>query len=207
MIEINNGIIDSLELVISKDAVGSIAASRVNMPMEVLDKNMYIYLQIEASKDLSKVLESAVIFFSIEKNWIDGKNIDPKDIVLLRFKNGEWEELPTSIIGNNGQKINYKAITPGFSLFAVSTKKEIMKDELNLDKIQNKSLIQNEISETAQEENMDLINKINNKIKIGLSVLVIALFSIFITLIEILIPRKLPPYKKIREVYKQFNYK
>ncbi len=60
--------------------------------------------------------------------WLAGedlKNLKKENVVLLRFSNGVWSELNTSIDSTktDGSTL-FSAVTPGFSVFAVATKSD-----------------------------------------------------------------------------------
>lgn len=79
----------------------------------------------------SKRIESVLIRFKITNAWIADNNLDIKDISLLRFDNGEWKKLGSTIINNSDMNnIYFEARSPGLSSFAVSGIKEEKVPEL-----------------------------------------------------------------------------
>jgi len=72
-------------------------------------------------------LENAVINFRVEKSWVQDKGIDQSSIVLNRYSDKKWNELPTTLSGEDSKYLYFKAEAPGFSPFAItgeSTEKE-----------------------------------------------------------------------------------
>lgn len=59
------------------------------------------------------------INFKVSWDWIKENNIDPSTIRLTRYHDGEWQELPTGKVSDDGQFIHFVAETPGFSIFSV----------------------------------------------------------------------------------------
>lgn len=59
------------------------------------------------------------ISFKVSWDWIRENNIDPATIRLARYHDGEWQELPTGKVSDDGQFIHFVAETPGFSVFSV----------------------------------------------------------------------------------------
>ncbi len=64
-------------------------------------------------------VENATIRFKIPKSWIEQNNVDEQTIRLMRL-NGEWNDLPTSLVDSDEFYLYFEAKTPGFSLFAVA---------------------------------------------------------------------------------------
>jgi len=110
----------------------SVSASMENVVVRVrqlLDKptevaapegNVYKYLEIVAEKVTNDNITSAAITFKVEKSWIENENIDPDTVALRRYHGGEWQNLQTDKIREDDDYIYYVAVTPGFSVFAVS---------------------------------------------------------------------------------------
>jgi|GEM_PF-1712726 len=65
-------------------------------------------------------LENAVINFKVEKSWIKDKGIDQSSITLNRYNDKKWNELPTTLTGEDGKYMYFKAETPGFSPFTIT---------------------------------------------------------------------------------------
>lgn len=59
------------------------------------------------------------INFKVSWDWIRENSIDPSTIRLTRYHDGEWQELPTGKVSDDGQFIHFVAETPGFSIFSV----------------------------------------------------------------------------------------
>ncbi len=67
-------------------------------------------------------LENAVIGFKVEKSWMQDKGIDSSSIILNRYSDKKWNELPTSFSGEDDKYLYFTAKSPGFSPFAVTAK-------------------------------------------------------------------------------------
>ena len=70
----------------------------------------------------SKNIENAVVCFKVEKSWIKDKNIDQSSITLNRYSDKKWNQLPTSLSGEDDKYLYFTAQTPGFSPFAITGK-------------------------------------------------------------------------------------
>jgi len=88
----------------------------------------YRYIRITTEKLQDWDISDARIRFRVEKEWLRDNNYDKNAISLHRF-NGDngWEKLPTSLLSENLEYITYEAISPGFSLFAITAVPEDMK--------------------------------------------------------------------------------
>ncbi|MDD4250475.1 MAG: PGF-pre-PGF domain-containing protein, partial [Methanosarcina sp.] len=69
-----------------------------------------------------KNIENPVISFKVEKSWIQDKNIDKFSIVLNRYNDKKWGQLPASLVNEDDKYLYFKAKTPGFSPFAITGK-------------------------------------------------------------------------------------
>ncbi len=81
---------------------------------------VYSYLEILAEKLSNSNINSATITFKIEKSWFVNENVDVNNIVLMRYRSGQWENLTTEKSSEDENYYYYTATTPGFSVFAVS---------------------------------------------------------------------------------------
>jgi hypothetical protein len=61
-----------------------------------------------------------IIRFSVSSSWLTDHNISPGSIVLARYHDNQWNELPTTFVGASGTDFLFDADTPGFSYFAVT---------------------------------------------------------------------------------------
>ncbi len=84
----------------------------------------YQYLTIEASNIAGAGLKSASIEFNVERKWLTENNVQRDKVSLYRYSSDKWNELTTTITGDDTLNINYKAETPGFSTFAIAGKSE-----------------------------------------------------------------------------------
>jgi len=65
-------------------------------------------------------LENAVACFRVEKAWIQDKGIDKSSIILNRYNDKKWNELPTTLLSEDDKYLYFTAETPGFSPFAIT---------------------------------------------------------------------------------------
>ncbi|WP_445475544.1 PGF-pre-PGF domain-containing protein [Methanococcoides methylutens] len=60
-----------------------------------------------------------IINFKVSWEWVNENNIDLSTIRLMRFHDGEWQELPTIEMSDDGEFLYFNAQTPGFSVFSI----------------------------------------------------------------------------------------
>ena len=67
-------------------------------------------------------LKQATISFTVSKAWLTENNVQPADVVLLRFHNSAWETYTPSAPTESDGFYKFEAKVPGFSTFAVGIK-------------------------------------------------------------------------------------
>jgi PGF-pre-PGF domain-containing protein len=107
-------------------------------PEEIIDppkKNtsVYKYLDIKLSTNDTFVDEEEInsleFNFKVEKTWIAYNEIDIATVKLIRYHDGVWQNLSTTLNSENDTCIFYTAASPGFSTFAVVGSKVVEKSE------------------------------------------------------------------------------
>lgn len=76
------------------------------------------YLQVEKTYLTNKEIGTATIHFQLAANQLSAHST-PKNIVLYRYHNGTWTALETTFRGKQNGQYTFKAVTPGFSVFAI----------------------------------------------------------------------------------------
>jgi len=70
----------------------------------------------------SKNIENPVVCFKVEKSWIQDKKIDQNSVVLYRYSDKKWSQLPTKLLKEDTKYLYFTAQTPEFSFFAITGK-------------------------------------------------------------------------------------
>ncbi len=104
-------------------AVDKINDSKVTVKLD----NVLQYLNV-STINLDDRIKSAAIEFKVSKRWLTERNINSKDVVMKRFNNNAWNSLQTSVISESEVDYTYEAITPGFSIFAITAEKSVIKN-------------------------------------------------------------------------------
>jgi PGF-pre-PGF domain-containing protein len=107
------------EILVTARDIGSPESS-----IPALNGTVFQFIEVTLYKTTDDVISSAEIQFSIPIEWFEEQGIDFSDIVLYRWHDGEWEELPTMFVKEEDGKAYFTATSPGFSLFAIIAAKE-----------------------------------------------------------------------------------
>jgi PGF-pre-PGF domain-containing protein len=110
----------------------------------------------------SKNIENSVIGFKVEKSWVQNKLIDKSTIVLNRYSDNAWNQLPTSLSGEDDYFLYFTAQTPGFSPFAITGNSTAMNVEpVSMNKTQtaneNETQSENTGNVTVNTEQKDIL--------------------------------------------------
>jgi PGF-pre-PGF domain-containing protein len=114
-------------------------------------------------------LENAALCFRVEKSWIEDQSIDQNSIILNRYSDNEWNELPTTLQREEDKYLYFTAKTPGFSQFAITGKAKVVDAETRsaADDMQNEStggnLAINAEQIPEQEQNPDISEEESKK--------------------------------------------
>jgi PGF-pre-PGF domain-containing protein len=122
---------------------------------------VYKYLNIWVGNGgfaTSKNIENAVVCFKVEKSWIQKKKIDKSTITLNRYNDKIWNQLLTTLSGEDDNYLYFTAKTPGFSSFAITGKSTATRTiQPAVDKTQNPTVneTQNNITGGSTAVNAD----------------------------------------------------
>jgi len=85
--------------------------------------NLYSYLQITAYNAPISNISAVVIQFEVNTSWLNTNNFSKYNVKLWRYTN-TWTELTTSLVEEKASTMIYKANSPGFSYFAITSSPE-----------------------------------------------------------------------------------
>ena len=87
----------------------------------LVDPNVYQYIEITPAR--FGTITGATISFEIPVSWLEEHKLTTVDVVMNRYHEGAWTPLPTTFLRVNNGVASYSTHTPGFSLFAITPKK------------------------------------------------------------------------------------
>ena len=91
--------------------------------LQLTDRAIAGYHSITVNWVTPDAIDHADIAFSVDKAWLEAHRVAPENVVMLRYTNSQWVELPTMLVETTATSYGYIARTPGFSYFAVAEKK------------------------------------------------------------------------------------
>ncbi len=101
----------------------------------VIPKKVYLYIKIKEYNDTN--FEETIIRFKVDKKWLEKNKVKSEDVILNRFVNNTWVELPTNVSSADNENFYYDSISKGFSYFAISLKDMKYPDEIVINSIPN----------------------------------------------------------------------
>jgi uncharacterized delta-60 repeat protein len=101
------------------------AFPKKSLPLGMVTPNttVYQYLSIVSSA-VPGVVNKTAFDFSVPQSWLTEHGFTAGDIVMMHYENEEWQTLDTWVVAENGGNVFYRAITPGFSYFAIAYLKD-----------------------------------------------------------------------------------
>ncbi len=92
---------------------------------------VYSYLNIWVGNSgyaTSKNIENAIVCFRVKKSWVEDKDIDQSSIILNRYSDKKWNELPATLLSEDDRYLYFTSETPEFSPFAITAKKILIEN-------------------------------------------------------------------------------
>lgn len=95
----------------------------VNNPYTVTAAaKVYQYLQITRSNIADTDTSKITMKFRVSKSWLTTNGVGESNIALWRYTSGAWKQVETKLVSSDASYVNYEAITPGLSTFAIGSK-------------------------------------------------------------------------------------
>ncbi|SET10788.1 PGF-pre-PGF domain-containing protein [Methanococcoides vulcani] len=144
---LKNGGTISTTIEVLKDVSGLVEIS----PHGTVYKNMNIWISNDWASE--STISETKIAFCVDKEWLNEYGIDSSSIKLMRYTS-KWTELPTTITGEDENRVYFVAETPGFSPFAITS---ISEKSIDLEQTETKSTIEepNIESDLVEEETVE----------------------------------------------------
>lgn len=88
---------------------------------------VYKFFNVWAEDDKlanSNAIANPVICFKVEKSWVQNKGIDRSTIVLNRYNDRKWNQLPTNLLREDSEYLYFTANVSGLSYFSITGREE-----------------------------------------------------------------------------------
>lgn len=108
---------DIKKVMITVEREGSLPSS-----IDAPETEVYEYEDVTFYYADGSDLSGGTFEFKVKKSWLSSHGYGSGDIVMLHYddETGEWEELATTLTGEDGTYYYYSAKTPSFSWFAIA---------------------------------------------------------------------------------------
>ncbi|WP_319643291.1 PGF-pre-PGF domain-containing protein [Methanovulcanius yangii] len=83
------------------------------------DGIVYQFIEVTLAKTTDDQIDHTEMMFTVPLTWLEANGYAPANIILSRWHDGEWQQLPTTFVKEEGGKASFTATSPGFSLFAI----------------------------------------------------------------------------------------
>ena len=116
---------DSKKTIGKTTAIAEMLKGKSNLVSELPSDEVYKSLNIWVGTSgfaTSSNIENAVVYFKVEKSWIQDKNIDQSSITLNMYNDTKWDQLQTNLSGEDDKYLYFTANPSGFSSFAITGK-------------------------------------------------------------------------------------
>jgi len=81
----------------------------------------------------SNNIENPEICFKVEKAWTQDNKVDKNSIILNRYSDEQWEQLPANLSGEDDKFLYFTTEVPGFSSFVITGKVKGLSEEDAID--------------------------------------------------------------------------
>jgi PGF-pre-PGF domain-containing protein len=118
-------VVVEISIVPSVDIQGiMVSAEKANMGLtsKIPTNPPAYYLDIKIKWVREDAVKEGNIRFSADEGWLKEQGITPADLVMMRYHDNSWSELPTRMEKYSNGRYYYGATTSGFSYFAVTRK-------------------------------------------------------------------------------------
>jgi len=150
---------DSKKTVGKTTTIVEMLKNKSTLTPEEPEGEVYNYLNIWVGNSgyaTEKNIENAVICFKVEKSWIQEKGIDQASIILNRYSDKKWNELPGTQLREDDEYLYFTVETPAFSPFAITGKVTAKENMIEiLPEPEPQAPEQNESTESGIEEKND----------------------------------------------------
>ncbi|MFH1637986.1 MAG: PGF-pre-PGF domain-containing protein [Candidatus Woesearchaeota archaeon] len=133
--------------------------------------DVYSYFKLDKTKLTDKEIWESSIIFAVNKSWVRDNGYDKEEVMLYRFDEG-WKPLEIAFVKETAMLYYYQAVSPGFSLFAVTAEKEEVEEVVVEEEVAPDQPI--EVSEAEEVEHRSFLDMLVIALYIILGLIVLA---------------------------------
>ena len=100
-------------------------------PLLITNRDVAGYESITMNWINSGAIDHADISFAVNRTWLTEHSLTPEDVLMLRYMDNRWIELPTKLDRFDGDAFYYIASTPDFPYFAIAGKVNLAGSAVN----------------------------------------------------------------------------
>jgi PGF-pre-PGF domain-containing protein len=98
--------------------------SPTSAPSATSTGRVFQYMEITPKNLNNTQIRTARIEFRVNTTWLFANSFEKEDVILEQYENATgWQRLVTRVISENVTEVLYSAVTPGFSIFAITAEK------------------------------------------------------------------------------------
>ena len=116
------GVTSSGQIAAKVEILDHTSALADHAPSGIVYKNLNIWVG-NLGWASSRNIANPTVNFKVEKTWVSDNNVDKSSIKLNRYTEEAWNQLVTTMIGEDANYMYFDAETSGFSPFAITGKK------------------------------------------------------------------------------------
>ena len=80
------------------------------------------YIEVDHPEIANERVTSAKLTFKVERAWLQEQGASRQDVVLTRFADGAWQDLPTTHVRSDESFDHFEADSAGLSVFAITVR-------------------------------------------------------------------------------------
>jgi len=109
-----------------------------------------------------KNIENATVCFRVKKSWLEDKDINWSSILLNRYSDKKWNELPTTLLREDNRYLYFVSETPGFSPFAITAEKAVIETLPETESSEQNENIELDIEKNTEKAENTGVSQIEN---------------------------------------------
>ncbi len=135
------------------------------------EQDWYNLFKISSGK-INDNLQTANIYYSVNKNWLTTRELDRFGVALFHFEGSSWNELTPSFVGADDDNYYYRSTADSFSYFLIGERESKESFEKLTEVIIEKEVEEKQVLEEEKVERIEPVIKkpsvfVNYKIKLG----------------------------------------